>query len=267
MSEKLVSIIMGVYNCESCIQKSVESIIAQTYSNWELIICDDCSTDNSLEVLHKLQKTDNRIVVIQNDKNSKLAYSLNHCLKYARGEYIARMDDDDISYPQRIELEAIFLDEHPEYNVVGSSVEVSDGEKVVSIRKSRKVIPDKNDLIYGPCHMHPTIMMRKEAYDILNGYTVCERTNRGQDWDLWFRFYSTGMKGYNIQIPLLQYHESITDFKKRTIRTAWMYTRTALYGYKLLGFPFYKYVFAFKPILSALIPDGIMRLYHKRGVL
>lgn len=265
MNEKLVSIIMGVYNGEKRVQRCVDSIIAQTYEKWELIICDDCSTDNTFEVLHDLQKKDQRIVVIQNDKNSKLAYSLNHCLKYAKGEYIARMDDDDISYPQRLEVEVNFLNTHPEYDVVGSSTEVSDGEKIVSVRVSRKEIPSREDLFYGPCHMHPTIMMRKEAYERLNGYTVCERTNRGQDWDLWFRFYAMGMRGYNLKEPLLQYHESPSDFKKRNIKTAWMYTRTALFGYRLLGYPIYKYVYAFKPILSALVPSQLLRMYHKRG--
>lgn len=265
MSDKLVSIIMGVYNCENCIQRCVDSILAQTYTNWELIICDDCSTDNSLEICRELAKKDERIIVIKNEKNSKLAYSLNHCLKYAKGEYIARMDDDDISYPNRLQTEVDFLDTHPEYDVVGSATEVSDGEKTVSIRVSRKEIPTKEDLYFGPCHMHPTIMVRKAAYDKLNGYTVCKRTNRGQDWDLWFRFYAMGMKGYNLKTPLLQYHESPDDFKKRSLKTAIMYTKTALFGYKLLKYPFYKYVYAFKPIISAIIPKEIMNAYHRKG--
>lgn len=264
MNNKLVSIIMGVYNCANRIENCVESIKNQTYVNWELIICDDCSTDNSWEILQKLQKEDSRIILIQNKKNSKLAYSLNHCLKYARGEYVARMDDDDLCLPKRLEVQVNFLETHPEFDVVGTWANVTDGKNVLTIRKLLEY-PNRNNLLTGPCHMHPTIMMRKRAYDKLGGYTVCKRTNRGQDWDLWFRFYAAGMKGYNIQEAYLEYHESKEDFKKRSIKTAVMYTKTALYGYRLLKYPLYKYIYALKPLISNFIPNKIIQIYRRRG--
>lgn len=95
---------MGVYNCADTLPEAIESIINQTYSNWELIICDDCSTDETWAVLERYQaKYPEKIKLVKNQINSKLAFSLNHCLKYATGEYVARMDGDDISVPDRFE--------------------------------------------------------------------------------------------------------------------------------------------------------------------
>lgn len=261
MSNKLVSIIMGVYNCENRIEECIESIQAQTYTNWELIICDDCSVDNTFSVISDISKKESRIKVIRNQTNSKLAFSLNHCLEYAKGEYIARMDDDDICYPMRLETQVNFLENNLQYDAVGSLADVYNGKNIVGIRKTKKN-PEPHDLIWGPCHIHPTVMVRKKAYDRLGGYTVSQRTQRGQDWDLWFRFYSEGMKGYNLQVPLIKYHESKEDKKKRTLKTAWMYTRTALYGYRLIRVPIYSYIFAFKPIISTFLPNALLDKYH-----
>ena len=93
--QKLVSIIMGVYNGADALSQAIDSIIAQTYTHWELIACDDSSTDDTPKILFDYAKRDSRIVVIHNEKNCGLAASLNHCLKYVRGTYIARMDCDD----------------------------------------------------------------------------------------------------------------------------------------------------------------------------
>ena len=104
-----VSVIMGIYNCEKTLSDAIDSIINQTYSDWELIMCDDGSTDNTYQIATKYSEKDNRITVIKNDTNSGLAFSLNHCLKYAKGEYVARMDADDISLPNRFEKQVAFL--------------------------------------------------------------------------------------------------------------------------------------------------------------
>ncbi|GLG06327.1 glycosyltransferase family 2 protein [Sellimonas catena] len=110
-----VSIIMGAYNSENCIDTAIQSIIEQTYTNWELIICDDASTDNTYELLLKWKKIDSRIYPIRNAKNLGLARTLNHCLKYSTGEFIARMDDDDRSYPERIQKQVNFLNNNSNF--------------------------------------------------------------------------------------------------------------------------------------------------------
>ena len=114
-----VSVIMGIYNCASTLGEAIESIIFQTYEDWELILCDDGSTDGTLKVAHKYKEIyPDKIILIQNKKNLGLNATLNHCLKYVTGDYIARMDGDDISLPNRFEVEVNYLDRHQECAIV-----------------------------------------------------------------------------------------------------------------------------------------------------
>lgn len=257
-----ISIIMGAYNCADTIEKCIESIQAQTITDWECIICNDCSSDNTKQVIEALARKDIRIKYISNSQNSGLAYSLNHCLGYAKGAYIARMDADDISLPNRFAMQLSYLENHPEVDVVASGVILYDenGEKKTllnpefpSVRYMTRRIP----------FFHPTIMMRKSSFDILKGYTVLPRTRRGQDMDLWFRFFAKGMKGYNIQQPLLKYHDSIGDVKKKeSLKMAWYHTQTKLYGFNLNKFRWYLYPLAFMPLISSLLPKRIIYYIH-----
>lgn len=263
MSKPLVSVIMGVYNSEECVGKCIESVLRQTYEKWEFIICDDYSTDRTYEVLKKFEEKDKRIKIIRNFQNLKLAASLNKCLEIAKGKYVARMDGDDECYSDRFAVQVDFLENNPEYAVVGSTADVTDGEKIIETRKV-ECIPSKKKMLYGPPYMHPTIMMRKSVYDDLKGYVVCERTKRGQDLDLWFRFYEKGYKGYNIQKPLILYHESKEDYKKRTLETTKNIMRTNIYGFRLLKFPVYYYPFILKPLISYFLPKKLLVKYHQR---
>ena len=119
MSKPLVSVIMGIYNCEKSIEAAIESILQQTYDNWEMIMCDDGSNDDTYLVASGYRDDyPEKIVLLKNGCNRGLNYTLNHCLRYAKGEYIARMDGDDISLPTRLEKEVRFLDEHPHFAIV-----------------------------------------------------------------------------------------------------------------------------------------------------
>lgn len=261
MQEPLVSIIMGVFNEEQTLERCMESILNQTYTNWEFVICDDCSTDSSYNILQKYAKLDSRIKVLQNKTNCRLAASLNRCLKVANGVYIARMDADDISLPERLAKQVRFL-ETSEFDVVGCAAKISDGTKIVGIRVNKEY-PNKNDVLKGPTFMHPTIMMKKTVYDVLDGYTVADRTRRGQDWDLWFKFFSKGFTGYNMQEPLLIYHESEADLKKRTFKAAVGTMKTAILGFRLMKVPIVKYYLVLKPIISWFVPEKIKKLHRK----
>lgn len=264
MEKPLVSVIMGVYNTAESLPRSIQSILDQTYTNWELIMCDDCSTDNTYEVALEYAKKYPNIKVVKNEKNMRLAYSLNHCLKYAQGEYVARMDADDICLPERFEKQVQLLNMHKEYMVVGSELIPYDenGERAP---RPVKEYPIARDMKRGVTFLHPTIMMRKEAYDALDGYYVSKRTRKGQDLDLWFRFYAKGFKGYNIQEPLLKYHESLDDYKKkRNISYSWAMVKTSLYGFKINRFPIYLYPWAFKHLVSALVPRWMRFNIKKR---
>lgn len=261
-----VSFIMGIYNCQDTLTQAIDSVVNQTYKNWELVMCDDASTDATHEIAKRYcERYPEKIILLQNEKNMRLAASLNRCLERANGDYIARMDADDENMPTRLEKQVEYLQTHPEIACVGSGTIVYDefceyGERYGS------EFPDKNSLLRGTPFAHPTIMMKKSVYLQLSGYTVSEDTMRAEDLDLWFRFYQAGFQGYVIQEPLYKYRESLNDFKKRTLKAAIGTTKVYLRGYKMLHFSRRNYLYAFKPIISAIVPNRIMRYYHQRNL-
>lgn len=264
MKEPKVSVIMGIYNCEKTLPDAIESVIAQTYTNWELVMCDDGSSDGTYQVAEEYKsKYPDKIKLLKNEKNEKLAATLNHCLSAATGELIARMDADDMNLPGRFEKEVDFLEAHPEIACVGAGLIIFDDEGDHSIRFYGEH-PSKRTLLHGTPFAHPTIMMRKEVYDDLGGYTSSPETLRAEDVDLWFRFFSKGYQGYVLQEPLYRYRESLADFKKRNLKAAFGTTKVCIRGYKMLNYPLYLYPYALKPILATLIPDFIMHKYHRK---
>ncbi len=251
---KKVSILMAVYNAEKTLKESIDSILNQTYQNWQFIICDDCSKDNTFNILLEYQKNyPDKFIIIQNETNSKLAYSLNHCLQYADGEYIARMDGDDISLPERLEKQVAFLEANPDVAVVGTSMirfdENGDFGELISYEN-----PNKYILKTAVPYFHATILMRKEVMDKIGGYTVEKRTERGQDLDLWFKFYANGFEGDNIKECLYKVREDREAIKRRKLKYDICFAKTRLIGFKMLKFPFWWKIYALRPILSHFIP-------------
>ncbi len=265
MKEPLVSVIMGVYNGQDTLEDAVNSIISQSYQNWEFIICDDCSSDRTWSILEKYRKIDSRITILHNDKNVRLAASLNKCLEISKGKYIARMDADDISLSQRLEKQVSFLEKHPEYDVVGCNRIIFDENGEHGIRTSIEY-PDKKMLLKDTPFAHPTIMMKKSVYDLLNGYSETRETMRAEDLELWFRFYENGYTGYNLQEVLYKYREGKKDLKKRNLQAGIQTAKVFWYGYKKLHFPLYQRIWAAKPIIAAMVPDWIMEKYYESNL-
>lgn len=262
MHKPKVSIIMGIYNCENTLEEAIKSVLCQTYTNWELIMCDDCSKDSTYYIAEKYSKLyPEKIILLKNDINKKLAATLNRCLKEATGEYVARMDADDMNLPNRLKEEVDYLNNHKEISCVGTGMIIFDENGNRSVRIADEY-PEKKCMIHNAPFAHPTIMMRKDVYDDLKGYKSTEDTLRAEDLDLWFRFFAKGYKGYVIQKPLYRYRESIMDLKKRNLKAAIGTMKVFLSGYKLLNYPLYVYPYALKPILVCLVPKNLMFLYH-----
>ena len=263
-----VSVIMAVYNCEKTIKESIDSILSQTYTDWEFIICDDCSSDSTYGIVREYEtRYPGKIILIQNNQNSKLPYSLNHCLKFVHGEYVARMDGDDISTPDRLEKQVAFLDDHPELAVCGTDMMRFDENGEYSLYHS-VVNPNKYTLLHEVPYCHATIMMRAEAYRALNGYTVSPRTVRGQDVDLWFRFYAAGFQGDNIHEALYKVREDQAAIRRAGIRSACYVAQTRAIGFRMLNYPKRKYYLVLLPIISEFVPRKIKllrrELIHKK---
>lgn len=259
-----VSIIMGTYNVnnDNKVKIAIDSIINQTFKDFEFIICDDGSTDGSYEYLMKLVDIDKRIILIKNDINKGLAYTLNRCLNIATGEYIARMDSDDICYPTRLEEQVSFLDNNKQYDIVGCNAELIDDNGVWGELKHIEC-PQKRDFLFGSRFIHPTIMMKKKSYQLLKGYRVSKETIRGQDYDLFMRAYSLGCKGYNIQRKLYQYREDKNSYRKRTYKNRINESIIRYKGFKQMGLLPKGYIYVFKPLLVGLIPARILKFTKK----
>lgn len=260
--EEKVSIIMGVYNSNmKQLAKSIESILNQTYDNIELIICNDGSNNGIDNYINNLN--DSRIIVIKNDINRGLSYSLNRCLEISSGNYIARQDDDDISDLSRIAKQVDFLENHFEYSLVGTAMWLMD-ENGIWGEMYMNEIPRKEDLLYGVVHSHPTIMARKSAYNKVNGYCTDNCMRRIEDYDLYVRMYEKGVQGYNLQEKLFYYNQTLYTYKKKKMinRINEVKCRHRVYRQLDMHNPLL-YCYLFKPIISGLIPcilkDKIIR--------
>jgi glycosyltransferase involved in cell wall biosynthesis len=161
---------MSVHNGLPYLKEAVESILKQTYKNFEFIIIDDASTDKSWEYLNSLK--DKRIKLIRNKKNLGLAASLNVALRLARGDYIARMDADDVSLANRIEIQKKFLMSHPSIDICGTWADLinEDGQVIGEKKYPTKDIDIKNALARFSAIVHPTIMTKVKVYRQLKGY-------------------------------------------------------------------------------------------------
>lgn len=248
---KLISIIMGIRNGGDRFINAVKSIEDQTYTNWEFIICDDGSTDDTYEKLLQYAQGKKNFKIIRNENNIGLAATLNHCLEYCNGEYIARMDDDDFSYSDRFEKQVEYLETHPEISFVSSSADIFDGEKIV---RQRNLIPNptKKNLVYGTPFIHPATMFRAEALFAVNGYRVCKDTVRGQDYDLFMRLYGAGYVGANLTDILFRYTEDRANFKRRTFKARIGEMRIRIHGYNAMKVMHWAFPFIFKPLVAWL---------------
>lgn len=251
---------MSVKNSnEEELNEAVLSILNQYETNFEFIICDDGSNDNTLSILKNWQDIDCRIKIISNLENKGLAYSLNECIKIAEGSYIARMDADDYSYPNRLAKQKQFLDDNLDFSFCSSNIDVFDGQNVTL--KNRKSIerPEKKDLLRQSCFVHPATMFRTDFLKSIGGYRVSKETTRAEDYDLFMRAYSLGYFGANINEPLLRYKMNLDDIKnKRRFKHRLEEIVVRYKGYKLMKIPKYRYYYLLRPIIAGLVPAKIM---------
>ncbi|EDM29044.1 YveO [Lentisphaera araneosa HTCC2155] len=258
-----ISVIMAVYNCQDTVAEAIDSILNQTCQDFEFIICDDCSSDKTYEIVCEYAKRyPEQIKVLRNERNSKLAYALNHCLQHVQGKYVARMDGDDISVPDRLQKQSDFLEKNTEFSLVGSAISFFDNNGDWG-KDIKKAIPNKYDLLKSGTFNHATIMMKKEAYEAIGYYTDLPRTLRCEDVDLWFKFFAKAFVGYNTSEILYRVRLDESGMKRRTFALRLNSIKTRIAGYQLLNFPWYCYFFILKPFIAGLIPNSLMLIYHK----
>ena len=200
MLEVEVSIVMSVYNAEKYLREAIDSMLNQTFTNFEFIIVNDGSTDDSLKIIESYR--DERIVIL-NQKNTGLAKALNKGIDKSKGNFIARMDADDISLPDRLQKQYDFLIQNPEYIALGSTAIIIDvdGNYVYTAFVPLTDEETKNCLPQTP-FFHPSVMFKKNEF--LKAGRYCEAMVKAQDTVLFNRMAKFG-KFYNMKKPLIKY--------------------------------------------------------------
>lgn len=199
----LVSVLMAVYNGAPYLEEAVQSILNQTYRNIELLVVNDCSQDDSLVILERMQRSDKRVHIINNVQNSGLAASLKVAMAHASGEYLARMDADDIAVPDRFELQVRFLEQNSLVDIVGSWKKCFGASDYLS-KYPETIDACKATLLFNVPVGHPCVMMRHNAFKARN-LTYDPALREGEDYDIWFRAWEQGLNFSNIPKVLLRY--------------------------------------------------------------
>lgn len=180
-----VSVVMPAYNAEKYIREAVDSILNQTFTDFEFIIINDGSTDRTKEII--LEYDDPRIVLLENEKNRGIVATLNKGLDAAKGEYIARMDADDIAVPERLTIQVEYMDKHPEIGVLGTGLKkfgdgIKDGKRIFSQNPDKL----KAELLFATNIAHPTVVMRKA---VLDAFHICYELEYAgaEDFLMWWK--------------------------------------------------------------------------------
>jgi glycosyltransferase EpsE len=259
-----ISIISGIYNCAATLDEAIASILAQSVTDWEWILCDDASCDNTFDVAKKYADIyPEKFTLIRNERNMGLNYTLNRCLEHAKGKYIARMDGDDVCSADRFAEELSCLENHPEIAIVSSDMEFFD-ETGTWGRISHPEFPQKQDFLHGSPFCHAPCMVRKEAYDAVGGYSVDNKLLRVEDYHLWIKMYAAGFCGRNIHKPLYKMRDDRAAYGRRKFRYRINEAYARAFAVKALGLSATGYVFVLRPILVGLLPGWLYDLLHKR---
>lgn len=204
-----ITVLMPVYNCELYIKAAVESILNQTYTNFEFLIIDDASTDETVSIVKKYN--DSRIQLIEKPENTGYTNSLNLGIELAKGIYIARMDGDDISLPERFAKQVSFLEANQDVIVCGSWFSLIGSDRIVKVPENHEDI--KLAFLKGNCIAHPSVMIRKQCLnDFLVVYDVSKEP--AEDYDLWVRLMLKG-KLHNLQEIMLEYRTHSNQVSKK----------------------------------------------------
>jgi glycosyltransferase involved in cell wall biosynthesis len=213
----LISVLMPAYNCEAYVLEAVSSILSQSFTDFELLVIDDGSTDSTRKLLESVD--DPRLRLVSNERNIGLIGTLNRGLDLALGRYIARMDADDVSAPERLEKQVLYLEEHPDVHVLGSMVNLINEQGMVFGAISGYPTDSEEIhryLLRECCLIHPSVIFRKDTVEAAGGYSVDAR--HAEDYDLWLRL-SDHHKIANLPDKLVSYRMHRNQVSIRNLTT------------------------------------------------
>ena len=263
MNQPKVSVIMSVYNGERYLREAIDSILNQTFKDFEFIIVDDGSIDRTLEILKEYAEKDERIRIITNSENIGLTKSLNKAIKFAKGKYIARMDADDISLPERLEKQIEFMEKNPEVGLLGTAYYETNQEGEIIGRRNFSITNEKLKKVlikYNP-FFHSSVMIKKTILDKVGLYN--ENIPTAQDYDLWFRI-AKNYKLANLSEFLMKrrYTKEMISIKKENEQIFWA-QKARIRAIQRGQYSKWAYFYLLKPFLVSKMPFFLRKLLRK----
>ena len=245
---------MATHNSAAFLKNSIESILNQTYSDLELIICDDASTDNSFAIAREYEKKDKRVRVLKNEHNLGAAQTRNLCISKTTGKFIAIQDSDDISDINRLGILFKALKENPEYSFVSCSEALFDND----VKSPYKIVhhthfPRKKNFLRGMCFCHAATLFRRECLDHIRGYPTFKWLLRDEDYLMFMKLYGCGFSGFNIDDCLYFYRVDKSAIRRRSFKVRLRECKVRAVGFKYLKLLFIGLVFTLIPIFAFFI--------------
>ncbi|MCI7126430.1 MAG: glycosyltransferase [Agathobaculum sp.] len=256
----LISVLIGTLYRQrdiSFLKRSIRSILGQTMADMEVLVCDDGSTEDAKCWLDGLSAQDGRLVLVRQGDLLALPQKLNACIRQAKGQWLARMDDDDYAASDRFEKQIAFLDAHPEIAFVGSCAKAckSGAEAGVLVFPP---LPEVKDFFFSQPFLHPSLMFRRQALLQVNGYSEDVHCILCEDYDLLLRLYAAGYRGANIQETLLTYTLPETAKGSRRMRHRWNEAVTRYRRFQELKVLPAALPYVVKPIAVGLLPGRLL---------
>lgn len=258
-----ITVLLSVYNAENYVDIAIESILKQSFTDFELIAVDDCSTDKSWNIVKHYAKLDSRIIPKRNKVNLGGCKTLNEGLKLAKGKYIARLDNDDWSYPNRLKKQFDFLETHPDVGIVGGVMEIMNQHgEVISQRKYKNSDEEirKNIFLYSP-FSHPLVMFRKSILDKVGFYNPAYAP--ADDYELFFRIGNVS-KFANLNDVILRYRvipSSITFLQTKKMELATIKVRNQYSKNPNYNFTLFDKIYNLFHYLSIYIVPSRLKIY------
>jgi glycosyltransferase EpsE len=256
----LVSVVIAVYNGSEFIASALKSIEEQSFQDWECIVCDDGSTDETCEVVKAIADNNPKVFLLRNNKNHGAGHARNRCIDASKGRYIAIQDADDVSYPTRFEELVRFLDTHSDVSVVGSYTTLSDGNSRFWGEIKAPEVPRNVDWLKGTQVLHASVMMRREHVILAGKYD--EMLPRAEDYDLFIRMVAKGLQIRTLPRPLYDVHWDLSDYLRKTKTYRWNELKVQFRAFRLLNIAPHYAVYLLKPIIAAAIPVGFLYKHH-----
>lgn len=261
---KKVSVIMGVFNGEKYLRNAIESILDQSFLDFDFIICNDGSTDNTKSIITEYAISDDRVILLNNTTNKGLGYSLNKCIEASNSEYLVRMDGDDYSISSRLEVLVDTIENNSEYSVIGTAMTLFDSEEEWG-QTTPITYPTSYQVYKGPAVAHATVIMRRSAIISVGMYNVACDEYRIEDYDLWCRLNEKGFSIMSINKKLYKCRWDRNDYySRRKYKHLLGLVKYKLHWSKKMNLGIKGKFHALVVFAKAITPTFIKKLHHRR---